>query len=154
MKLQFLVLHGPNLQALGLREPRLYGRETLQDINLALGSFAATHNAALDFFQSDAEHLLLEKIHQTLHLKTDCILFNPAAFTHTSIALRDALLAVKKPFIEIHLSNTKAREPFRQQSYFSDIALGTISGFGAHSYLLALQAAIHHFTPPPQDSND
>ncbi len=135
-----IVLHGPNLNLLGEREPTHYGRTTLASINQALTEQAAGHN--LMTFQSNAEHQLLEKIHRAAHDSIDFIIINPAAFTHTSVALRDALLAVAIPFIEVHLSNIYSREPFRQHSYFSDIAVGVISGLGAQGYTLALQAAL------------
>ena len=136
-----LTIHGPNLNLLGTREPAIYGAERLEDINNLIISQATQlgHNATC--FQSNAEHEIINRIHHTLHEATDIILINPAAFTHTSIAIRDALLAVNIPFIEIHLSNVFNREAFRRQSYFSDIAIGTISGFGAHSYVAAVTAA-------------
>lgn len=138
---KFLVLHGPNLNMLGIREQAIYGRERLEDINNLLLQQANELGHTLTCFQSNAEHNLVERIQHTLHEQLDFILINPAAFTHTSIALRDALLSVKIPFIEIHLSNIFAREAFRYHSYFSDIAIGTIGGFGANSYQLALFAA-------------
>lgn len=134
-----LVLHGPNLNLLGSREPALYGYERLEDINNAMILQARKQGVdTLTFFQSNAEHELIERIHQARNEKVTAIIFNPAAFTHTSVALRDALLAVEIPFIEVHLSNIYKREPFRQHSYFSDIAIGVISGLGAQGYLLAL----------------
>lgn len=135
------VLNGPNLNMLGIREPGLYGQKTLADINDALLNLAATLGHQLDFRQSNAEHVLIDSIHQAYMDGVDFIIINPAAFTHTSVALRDALLATKIPFIEVHLSNVHARESFRRHSYFSDIAQGVICGFGAHGYELALQAA-------------
>jgi 3-dehydroquinate dehydratase-2 len=135
-----LLLNGPNLGLLGTREPEIYGSATLADIEAKLKHQAESLGHGLDAFQSDAEHALLERIHAARG-STDFILFNPAAFTHTSIALRDALLAVAIPFIEIHLSNVAQREDFRQRSFFGDIARGTISGFGVASYELALLAA-------------
>lgn len=138
-----LVLHGPNLNLLGQREPDQYGHQTLEDINTELASFAQQCHLQLTCFQSNAEHELIARIHQAFTDKVDYIIFNPAAFTHTSVALRDALLATAIPFIEVHLSRVAARETFRQVSYFSDIALGVISGFGGESYLLALQAIIN-----------
>jgi len=135
-----LVLHGPNLNLLGTREPEIYGRTTLADIEAALTAQAAALGHRLEAFQSDAEHALIERLHAARG-KVDFVLLNPAAFTHTSVALRDALLAVDIPFIEIHLSNVAAREDFRQRSYFADIATGTIAGFGVVSYELALIAA-------------
>lgn len=141
-----LLLNGPNLNRLGTREPEKYGHTTLADIESILQRMAQPEHA-LDCFQSNSESELIDRIHQAAdtppaQAATDFILFNPAAFTHTSIALRDALLAVAIPFIEIHLSNVHAREPFRHTSYFSDIATGVISGFGPTGYKLALQAAI------------
>lgn len=139
-----LVLHGPNLNLLGTREPDIYGRNNLAAINEQLAQQASTAHHTVSFLQSNAESELIGRIHQTAHDGTAFLLFNPGAFTHTSIALRDAILGVKLPFIELHLSNVHAREAFRQHSYFSDIALGVICGFGANSYTLAMQAAIHH----------
>jgi 3-dehydroquinate dehydratase-2 len=136
-----LVLNGPNLNLLGTREPGQYGSRTLAEIRGRLESLAAEAGHELVFFQSNAEHELIERIHAAAGEGVAFILFNPAAFTHTSIALRDALLAVAIPFIEVHLSNVHAREPFRAQSYFSDIAVGVISGLGGEGYELALRAA-------------
>jgi len=138
-----LVVHGPNLNLLGTREPRVYGTTTLSEINGRLARLAARSDVDLDTFQANSEHALIERIHAAAEDGTDWIVINPAAFTHTSVALRDALAAVALPFIEIHLSNPAAREPFRHRSYFSDLAVGTISGFGVDSYLLAVQAAIN-----------
>ena len=139
---QLLVLHGPNLDLLGTREPEVYGRTTLADIDADLATRAVSAGHVLHAFQSNAEHLLLERIHAARNDGTAFILINPAAFTHTSVALRDALAAVAIPFIEIHLSNPHTREPFRQHSYFSDKAVGVVCGFGADSYRYALDAAI------------
>lgn len=147
-----LILHGPNLNLLGVREPEFYGHAALQDINNQLTQQAATLGHDVTCFQQNAEHALIERIHQAYVDKIDFILFNPAALTHTSIALRDALLAVNIPFIEIHLSNVFTREPFRQQSFFSDIAIGTIGGFGANSYYLAMIAA-HDFLLAKREKN-
>ena len=146
-----LVLHGPNLNLLGTREPDKYGHDTLDDINGRLVAQARSHGQSLSHLQSNGEQSLIERIHAARDDGTEFILFNPAAYTHTSVALRDALLAVAIPFIEIHLSNVHKREPFRQHSYFSDIAEGVIAGLGAQGYELALQAAItriehHHIT--------
>ena len=138
-----LVLHGPNLNTLGRREPSVYGSTTLDEINARMARFAATAGMDFSAFQSNTEHALVERVQQAADDGTDWILINPAAFTHTSVALRDALAAVDLPFIEIHLSNPAQREPFRHTSYFSDLAVGTICGFGADSYLLALQAVAH-----------
>jgi 3-dehydroquinate dehydratase II len=135
------VLNGPNLNLLGLREPTLYGNQTLTDIRQSLGQMAAELNHQLHFHQSNAEHEIVDLIHQAYHAQVDFIIINPAAFTHTSIAIRDALLATRIPFVEVHLSNVHAREPFRQHSYLSDIAVGVICGLGAIGYELALQAA-------------
>jgi 3-dehydroquinate dehydratase-2 len=140
---KILVLHGPNLNLLGAREPEIYGRETLADIDRRLAELALTAGHELVCFQSNAEHELIDRIQQGRADRIALILFNPAAFTHTSIALRDALAAVAIPFIEVHLSNVHAREPFRHHSYLSDIAIGVICGFGSDSYRLALEAAIH-----------
>lgn len=136
-----LVLHGPNLNLLGTREPEVYGATTLADINARLSLQADAAGHRLQHFQSNAEHELIERVHRAKQEGVAFILINPAAFTHTSIALRDALLGVGIPFIELHLSNVHAREPFRRHSYFSDAAAGVICGFGAASYELALQAA-------------
>ncbi len=137
-----LLLHGPNLNLLGTREPEVYGRTTLAQIDAALVDRAQAAGHTLSSLQSNAEHVLVERIHAAREDGTVYILINPAAFTHTSVALRDALLGVGLPFVEIHLSNPHAREPFRHHSYFSDKADGVISGFGADSYRLALEAVI------------
>ena len=139
-----LVLHGPNLNMLGVREPTHYGRISLDAINERLTALAVRDGHTLEYFQSNAEHELVNKIQAALGAGTDLIIINPAAFTHTSVALRDAFLATAIPFIEVHLSNIHAREPFRKHSYLSDIALGVIAGFGANSYELAYHAAIGH----------
>ncbi len=138
---RLLLLNGPNLGLLGMREPEIYGRATLADIEAHLKSLAEAAGHSLDAFQSDAEHELIRRVHAARGEGIDFILLNPAAFTHTSVALRDALLAVAIPFVELHLSNIAAREEFRRRSYFSDIAVGTIAGFGVTSYELALTAA-------------
>jgi 3-dehydroquinate dehydratase-2 len=137
-----LVIHGPNLNLLGTREPAHYGSHTLADINSQLTEQAKQAAITLDTFQSNSESELIEKIHTLVEQKTDYLIINPAAFTHTSVALRDAISGVKVPFIEVHLSNVYAREQFRHHSYFSDIAVGVISGLGAQGYFLALQFAI------------
>lgn len=137
-----LVLHGPNLNLLGAREPEIYGATTLSEINQQLQEAAVAAGHHLQFLQSNAEYELIERIHDAQREGINFILFNPAAFTHTSIALRDALLATAIPFIEVHLSNVHKREAFRQHSYFSDIAVGVICGLGTHGYRLALDAAI------------
>lgn len=138
-----LVLHGPNLNLLGLREPSHYGTATLDSINQDLSRRAMDAGATLETFQSNSETELIGRIHALAQHKVDFIIINPAAFTHTSVALRDALAAVKIPFIEVHLSNVHAREAFRHHSYFSDIAVGVISGLGAMGYALALEYALN-----------
>jgi len=137
-----LVLHGPNLNLLGLREPNHYGKNTLADIDSLLAKRAKEANISLQSFQSNSEVELIQKLHSLADNKVDFIIINPAAFTHTSVALRDALSAIKVPFVEVHLSNIYARETFRHHSYFSDIAVGVISGLGSQGYLLALDYAI------------
>jgi 3-dehydroquinate dehydratase-2 len=139
---RLLVLHGPNLNLLGTREPDIYGRATLDDINADLAERAAAAGHQLESFQSNAEHALVDRI-QAAKGRADFILINPAAFTHTSVAIRDALAAVAIPFIEVHLSNPHTREPFRHTSYFTDLAVGIVAGFGPLSYGLALAAAMH-----------
>lgn len=139
-----LVLHGPNLNLLGLREPEHYGNATLATINQTLVDIAQQADVALETFQSNAEAELVTKIQTIATQPVDFVIINPAAFTHTSVAMRDALSAVKVPFIEVHLSNVYAREAFRHHSYFTDIAVGVISGLGAHGYSLALDYAIKH----------
>lgn len=136
-----LVLHGPNLNLLGLRELGIYGATTLEDINRQLTQTALNAGHQLQTLQSNAEYELIDRIHNARKEGVDFIIINPAAFTHTSVALRDALLGVDIPFIEVHLSNVHKREAFRHHSYFSDVAQGVICGFGATSYNLALQAA-------------
>jgi len=140
-KFTILLLNGPNLNMLGTREPEKYGSLTLNQIVTDLKAQAEAMNVALEDLQSNAEYVLIDRIHQAKD-KVDYILINPAAFTHTSVAIRDALLAVSIPFIEIHLSNVHAREPFRHHSYLSDIAAGVICGFGADGYSYALQTAV------------
>lgn len=139
---RLLVLHGPNLNLLGTREPNHYGQTTLADINLALAERAATANVDLESFQSNHEGALIERVHAAREQGVRFIIINPAAYTHTSVALRDALAAVAIPFIEVHLSNVHAREAFRQHSYFSDLAIGVICGLGSEGYLLALEYAL------------
>jgi len=141
---KILVLNGPNLNLLGTREPQHYGKTSLDDINRQLSQQAQAAGHELECFQHNAEHELVNRVHQAMHDKVGFIIINPAAFTHTSVALRDALAGVAIPFIEVHLSNIFARESFRHQSYFSDQAVGVISGLGAQGYALALQAAISH----------
>jgi len=137
-----LVLNGPNLNLLGNREPDHYGKSTLAEITEHLIKIAGTAGHTLHHYQSNAEHELVNRVHQAATDKVEFIIINPAAFTHTSVALRDALAGVAIPFIEVHLSNIHAREAFRQHSYFSDIAEGVISGLGAQAYELALEAAL------------
>lgn len=145
---KFLVMHGPNLNLLGEREPEIYGRDTLADIDGRLARRAAERGHALESFQSNAEHALVERVQAARKDGTDFILINPAAYTHTSVALRDALAAANLPFIEVHLSNPHAREPFRRHSYVSDLARGVVCGFGANSYALALEAALDLLDAP------
>jgi 3-dehydroquinate dehydratase-2 len=144
---RILVLNGPNLNLLGSREPDQYGHRTLQEIMEDLDRFAGACGHELDFVQDNSEGVLVDAIHKAANDGVDYIIFNPAGYTHTSVALRDAMLAVRIPFVEVHLSAVAAREPFRQVSYFSDIAMGMISGFQGESYLLALQAIINQIEP-------
>jgi len=137
-----LVLHGPNLNLLGVREPKVYGSLTLEEINRNLTNLATAADIELASFQSNAEGELIDRIQRAVREGVDFIIINPAAYTHTSIALRDALAAVELPFVEVHLSNIFAREPFRRKSYFSDLARGVISGLGPKGYELALQYAL------------
>lgn len=146
---KILVLHGPNLNLLGQREPDLYGHTTLQAIDRRLEDLARAKGHSLEHFQSNAEDRLVERIHDAKAGGTDFIIINPAAFTHTSVSLRDALSAAAIPFIEVHLTNIHAREAFRRRSYLSDIAAGVISGLGAVGYELALLAADDHLTAGP-----
>lgn len=140
--LHILVIHGPNLNLLGQREPEIYGSETLDDINARLSTSAQRAGAKLSVFQSNAEGSLVDRVQQAPNEGVQFIIINPAAYTHTSVALRDALLAVQIPFLEIHLSNVHAREPFRRHSYFSDKALGVVCGLGSSGYDTALDFAI------------
>jgi 3-dehydroquinate dehydratase-2 len=139
---KILVLHGPNLNLLGARETEHYGSITLAAINAQLGELGKELGHEISFLQSNAEHILIDKLHESQLV--DFMIINPGAFTHTSIALRDAIQAIAKPFVEVHISNIHKREAFRRHSYFSDIAVGTITGLGAESYLLALRYA-HRF---------
>ena len=139
-----LVLHGPNLNLLGTREPSVYGSTTLNEINVNLTKLASNNGAQLLCFQSNSEAALIDRIHQARSDGTQFIVINPAAFTHTSVALRDALAAIAIPFIEIHLSNVHAREDFRRKSFFSDLAVGVISGLGAAGYEYAVQYALNY----------
>jgi len=138
-----LVIHGPNLNMLGVREPEHYGSTTLLDINNHLASLAKRDNIQLETFQSNSEAEIVTKIQSLMINKADAVIINPAAFTHTSVAMRDALSAVKVPFVEVHLSNVYAREQFRHHSYFSDIAMGVISGLGAQGYYAAYEYVKH-----------
>ncbi len=144
-----LVLNGPNLNLLGTREPGIYGSDTLADIEARLRAQAEAAGHRLAFFQSNAEHELIERIHHAGAGGVAFIVINPAAFTHTSVALRDALLATGIPFIEVHLSNVHAREPFRHRSYLSDVAVGVITGLGSQGYELALAAALRRLGANP-----
>lgn len=141
--MHLLLLNGPNLNLLGQREPGIYGRDTLASIEAALTAEAGDQGAQLECFQSNFEGALVDRIHQAMGISQG-ILINAGAYTHTSIALRDALAGVAIPYVELHLSNTHAREPFRHRSYLADRALGVVCGFGAQSYVLALQGLIHH----------
>ena len=142
-----LVLNGPNLNLLGSREPDQYGHRSLQEIMEELDRFAGACGHELQHLQDNSEGALVEAVQRAAHEGINYIIFNPAAYTHTSVALRDALLAVNIPFVEVHLSAVASREPFRQISYFSDIAMGVISGFHGESYMLALQAIINQIEP-------
>jgi 3-dehydroquinate dehydratase-2 len=145
---RILLINGPNLNLLGSREPSFYGEATLTAIEDRLKTQAAGRKATLECFQSNAEHALVERVQALAQDPVAFLILNPGAFTHTSIALRDALLAVSVPFIEVHLSNVHAREPFRRHSYFSDIAAGSIAGLGAQGYELALTAALDRLDQP------
>lgn len=136
-----LLINGPNLNLLGTREPEVYGSTTLAEVETNAQALATAKGHQLSCIQSNHEGVIIDRIHQTLTDGTDFILINPGAFTHTSVAIRDALAGVKKPFIELHLSNVHAREEFRQHSYLAALAVGTIAGFGTHSYSLAISAA-------------
>ncbi len=147
--LEITVLNGPNLNLLGLREPEIYGHTTLGDIENRMrehiDQVEGNNSIVLSFFQSNKEYELVDKVQALINKDNQYIIINPAAFTHTSVAIRDALLATKTPFIEVHLSNIHAREPFRKKSWFSDIALGTIVGLGADGYQLALKYIIENY---------
>lgn len=140
--MRILVLHGPNLNLLGTREPEVYGRETLAQIDGRLAMLAESRGAQIECVQSNAEHVLVERIQQAATTGIDGIVINPAALTHTSVAIRDALAAVGLPFVEVHLSNPDAREPFRHRSLVADLACGRVAGFGGNSYVLALQGLL------------
>ena len=141
--MKILVLNGPNLNMLGLREKDIYGSDSLKDIENRLAIIAEKNNCVIDFYQSNAEHELIDVIQNSLNKKVDAIIFNPAGYTHTSVALRDALLAVKIPFFEVHISDVESREDFRKKSYFSDIAEKVFSGHGVKGYELALNEALN-----------
>ena len=140
--MKILVLNGPNLNMLGVREEDIYGSETLEDIEVKILEIAKESGCEVRFFQSNAEHELIESIHQAFKDNTDAIIFNPAGYTHTSVALRDAILAVQIPFFEVHISDINSREDFRKKSYFSDIAKEVFSGHGTESYILAFKEAL------------
>lgn len=142
---KFLVIHGPNLNLLGTREPEVYGHDTLKDIHRRLAALAQSAGHGLDDFQTNAEQEMVERVHRAKQEGVAAILMNPGAFTHTSIALRDALLGVSIPFVEIHISNLFAREPFRRQSYLSDISSGVITGLGVRGYELGLTYLMERF---------
>lgn len=146
MILHILVINGPNLNLMGTREPAVYGNASLEDIKRELTERATSLQYRLSFMQSNAEHVLIDTIHQAKQQQIDFIIINPAAFGHTSIALRDALLGVNIPYIEVHMSNIYAREAFRHQTYLAEHAVGVIAGFHAQSYLLALEAAHHYLS--------
>lgn len=141
--MKILVLNGPNLNLLGLREESIYGSDSLSDVEDKLKEIANKSNCEIGFYQSNAEHELIDAIHNAYRDKIDAIIFNPAGYTHTSVALRDALLAVKIPFLEVHISDIESREEFRQKSYFTDIAEKTISGKGTKGYEMALDEALN-----------
>ena len=140
--MKILVLNGPNLNMLGVREEDIYGSETLKDIEVKILKIASESNCEVNFYQSNAKHELIESIHQAFKDNTDAIIFNPAGYTHTSVALRDAILAVQIPFFEVHISDIHSREDFRKKSYFSDIAREVFSGHGTEGYVLALNEAL------------
>ncbi len=140
--MRLLVLHGPNLDLLGTREPEIYGRATLADVTTSLDAVASLLGAGLQHFQSSHEGELVQRLHQAMRDGVDGVLINPAAYTHTSVALRDAFLATGLPFVEVHLSNTAAREQFRRTSLLADVAVGTVAGFGVESYLLGLRGLV------------
>tara|TARA_R110002096_G_scaffold168247_1_gene338764 strand:- start:167 stop:628 length:462 start_codon:yes stop_codon:yes gene_type:complete len=151
---KILVIHGPNLNMLGTREPEVYGSDTLATINQNLTQMAEQNSVALETFQSNSEGDIVNCIQQAAGSQVEFIIINPAAYTHTSVAIRDAFLATRIGFIEVHLSNVYAREEFRSHSYLSDIAVGVISGFGKNSYLLAFEAAIIHCKQSSNQRNE
>ena len=144
MSASILLLNGPNLNLLGRREPHIYGHTTLADTEQHLQTLCHQAGLAFDALQSNAEHVLVERIQAAMSDNTAFIIINPAAFTHTSVAMRDALAAAAKPFIEVHISNIHAREPFRRHSHLSDLAMGVVCGLGTYGYEAALQRAIQH----------
>ncbi|MHB8765522.1 MAG: type II 3-dehydroquinate dehydratase [Deferrisomatales bacterium] len=146
--MRVLVVHGPNLNLLGAREPGVYGAETLGSIEASLGDLGRELGVELEFFQSNHEGALVDAV-QGARGRVDGVVINPAAYTHTSVALRDALLAAGLPFVEVHLSNVHAREPFRHRSLLSDVAVGTVCGFGAESYRLGLRGLVHRLRARP-----
>jgi 3-dehydroquinate dehydratase II len=151
--LRIWVLHGPNLNRLGLREPAIYGHTTLDQINDQLVTLGRRLNASVDPFQSNHEGALIDRIHAAASQRVDGIVINPGGFTHTSVALRDALASVSIPFIEVHISNVFRREPFRHHSYFSDLAIGVVCGLGPFGYEAALQSLVHTLTPSANDKD-
>ncbi len=149
---KILIMHGPNLNLLGTREPAHYGLTTLAEIDARLAALAQASGVELESFQSNTEGALIDRVHQAAQAGVEFIIINPAAYTHTSVALRDALAAVAIPFIEVHLSNVHAREPFRSESFFSDLAVGVISGLGADGYEFALSASIRRIKTQKQQN--
>lgn len=148
-----LVINGPNLNMLGVREPGIYGSLSLAEIEQGLERLGTEQGCRIAFFQSNAEHAIIECIHQAFREQVEFVLINPGAYTHTSIAIRDAFLATRVPFIEVHLSNVHAREPFRRHSYLSDIAQGVICGFGPFGYEMALRAALNSINESKRDGH-
>ena len=151
--LRLWVLHGPNLNRLGLREPAIYGHTTLEQINAQLEQLGHSLNVSVEPFQSNHEGALIDRIHLAAGQRVDGIVINPGGFTHTSVALRDALASVSIPFIEVHISNVFRREPFRHHSYFSDLAIGVVCGLGPFGYQAALQSLVHTLTPTVNDKD-
>jgi 3-dehydroquinate dehydratase II len=145
--MKILVMHGPNLNRLGTREPETYGKQTLAELNAELQSYCQRRSVIVESFQSNHEGALIDRIHQASDDSVDAIVINPAAYTHTSIAIRDAFLATQIPFVEVHLSNVHSRETFRHRSLLADIAQGVICGFGAKGYQLAIDGLINQFKP-------
>jgi len=149
--IQIWVLHGPNLNRLGLREPAIYGQTTLAEIDARLAQLGEAQQARVESFQSNHEGELIDRVHRAADQRIDGILINPGGFTHTSVALRDALAAVALPFIEVHISNVFRREPFRHHSYFSDLALGVVCGLGPFGYEAALESLLRTLNPSQKD---